>query len=186
MLTRMDRDEAIAELRRVKRLRERAEAARNAATKATDPAIADALRAGLRPVEIVAECGVSDSHVRAVRRANKIPPNPSYANLTPPVRTKTPPTTDARPTREAEPWAEPSPPLRPLATLSEAQLPARIRELPPPRVAAIIAEIRREMPTFYEQALAEAAGAPPLFRDLLVIKHAQDDGVLEDLGIELP
>jgi len=187
MLNRMDRDDAIAELRRVKRLRERADAAQKAATEATEPAVVAALRAGLRPVEIVKECGVSDSYVRGVRRANEIPANPSYANLKPPTRTKAAPAKRVAPSAsEPEPWAEPSPLMRPLAQISEAELPARIREMRLPDQQAIVAQIRRAYPTWHDETRAEVAAAPPLFHDGLEIKRAKDAGILDDLGVELP
>lgn len=187
MLTRMDRDEAIAELRRVKRLRERADAARDAATKATDPAIAAALRVGLRPVEIVAECGVSDSHVRSVRRANKIPPNPSYANLTPPTRTKAQSANDAVPAgREPEPWAEPSPSMRPMNIPTEEQLPTRIRNIHPGQAKDIVTAVGRGFPTWLQEARDRVADMPLPLHDFLIIKQAQDAGILADLGIDLP
>ncbi|NUQ98301.1 MAG: hypothetical protein HOY79_17715 [Streptomyces sp.] len=82
----MDREEALAQLDHVKRLRDRAEAAQKAATEATEPAIAAALEAEISPTEIAARVGVSDSHVRAVRRKRKLPANPSYAHLRPPQK----------------------------------------------------------------------------------------------------
>lgn len=82
----MDRDEALAQLDHVKRLRDKAEAAQKAATEATEPAIVAALEAKIGPAEIAARLGVSDSHVRAVRRKAKLPPNPSYAHLRLPTK----------------------------------------------------------------------------------------------------
>lgn len=84
----MDRNEALAHLDQVKRLRDRAEAAQKAATDATEPAIAAALEAEISPTEIAARLGVSDSHVRAVRRKRNLPANPSYAHLRPPKAEK--------------------------------------------------------------------------------------------------
>lgn len=78
----MNRDEALAKLHQVKRLRERAAAE-------TEPAIVEALRAGIRPAEVADAIGVSDSHVRALRRKHDLPANPSYAHLQPAVRAKT-------------------------------------------------------------------------------------------------
>lgn len=182
----MDKDEAIAELRRIKRLRERAEAAQKAATEATEPAIVGALRAGMRPVEIVNESGVSDSYVRSVRRANKIAPNPSYANLTPPRRTKPSAAQPEPAAPEPEPWAEPSA-LRPALTVpSETELPTRYRTLPPPLVADTVKRIARGYPTWHEEVRAEVVGVPPLFQDLLEIKRAHEARILDELGIELP
>lgn len=79
----MATDPLIHELRRVRRLRE-------AAAAATEPAIVAALKAGIKPSQIAAELGVSDSHVRAVRRLHGLPANPSYAHLKPPTREKGP------------------------------------------------------------------------------------------------
>lgn len=79
----MNRDEALAQLDYVKQLRDQAAAARQFATGATEPAIVDALKAGIGPAEIAARTGVSDSHVRAVRREHDLPANPSYAHLNP-------------------------------------------------------------------------------------------------------
>jgi hypothetical protein len=79
----MATDPLILELRRIKHLRHAATAAQAAATKATEPAIVAALQAGISPSQIAAESGVSDSHVRAVRRQHGIPANPSYAHLRP-------------------------------------------------------------------------------------------------------
>lgn len=84
----MPTDPVILELRRVKRLRDAAAVAQEAATKATEPAIVAALKAGIGPAQIAEESGVSDSHVRAVRRQHGIPANPSYAHLRPPTREK--------------------------------------------------------------------------------------------------
>lgn len=84
----MDREEALAQLDHVKRLRDRAEAAQKAATDATEPAIVSALKADIKPTEIAARTGVSDSHVRAVRRKHKLPANPSYAHLNPAANAK--------------------------------------------------------------------------------------------------
>lgn len=84
----MATDPVVLELRRVRRLREAAATAQKAATDATEPAIAAALKAGVVPSVIATEAGVSDSYVRAVRRERKIPANPSYAHLQPPVRAK--------------------------------------------------------------------------------------------------
>lgn len=84
----MATDPVILDLRRVKRLREAAAAAQQAATEATEPAIVAALKAGIGPARIAAEAGVSDSHVRAVRREHKIAANPSYAHLKPPTTSK--------------------------------------------------------------------------------------------------
>jgi len=72
----MDREEALAKLHHVKRLRERAAAE-------TEPAIVAALEAGIGPAEVAAAIGVSDSHVRALRRKHNLPPHPSYAHLKP-------------------------------------------------------------------------------------------------------
>ncbi len=72
----MDREEALAKLRQVKQLRKRAAAE-------TEPAIVDALEAGIRPAEVANAIGVSDSHVRALRRKHDLPANPSYAHLNP-------------------------------------------------------------------------------------------------------
>ena len=77
----MDRDEALAKLHHVKRLREQAAAE-------TEPAIVDALKAGIRPAEVADAIGVSDSHVRALRRKHDLPANPSYAHLKPPTAAK--------------------------------------------------------------------------------------------------
>ena len=82
----MPTDPLILDLRRVRKLRDAAAAAQEAATKATEPAIVAALKAGIGPAEIAAESGVSDSHVRAVRRRAGLPANPSYAHLRPPTR----------------------------------------------------------------------------------------------------
>lgn len=72
----MDREEALAKLHHVKRLRERAAAE-------TEPAIVAALKAGIGPTEVAGAIGVSDSHVRALRRKHNLPPHPSYAHLKP-------------------------------------------------------------------------------------------------------
>lgn len=77
----MDREEALAKLHHVKRLRERAAAE-------TEPAIVDALKAGVRPAEVATAIGVSDSHVRALRRKHDLPANPSYAHLKPTAHAK--------------------------------------------------------------------------------------------------
>lgn len=82
----MDRDEALAQLDHVKRLRDRAAAAQKVATEATEPAIVDALKAQVGAAEIAARLGISDSHVRTVRREHKLPANPSYAHLKPPQK----------------------------------------------------------------------------------------------------
>lgn len=79
----MDREEALAQLDHVKRLRDRAGAVQQTATDATEPAIVDALKAGIKPTEVAARIGVSDSHVRTVRRKHGLPANPSYAHLKP-------------------------------------------------------------------------------------------------------
>ena len=79
----MATDPVILDLRRVKRLREAADAAQKAATDATEPAIVAALEAGMGAARIASESGVSDSHVRAVRRKHDLPANPSYAHLKP-------------------------------------------------------------------------------------------------------
>lgn len=176
----MDRDEAIKELRRVKRQRERAEAARKDAAKATRDAIVAALGAEIAPSVIASECGVTDSHVRAVRRAAKLPANPSYASLKPPVRTKPPEPTSTR--REPEP----SPAVRqPMAPTWE-ELPDRFRKLPSLLAADTVARIRRECPTWHDETCALIADALPEFRDGLEIKRAADAGILDDLGIVLP
>lgn len=85
----MDRDEALAQLDHVKRLRDKAEAAQRVATEATEPAITSALEAGVTPAEVAKRLGVSDSHVRAVRRKANLPANPSYAHLKPPTKEST-------------------------------------------------------------------------------------------------
>lgn len=82
----MDRDEALAQLDHVRRLRDKAEAAQKTATEATEPAIVTALKAEVAPAEIAKRLGVSDSHVRAVRRKAELPANPSYAHLKPPTK----------------------------------------------------------------------------------------------------
>lgn len=182
----MDRDEAIAELRRVKRQRERAEAARTNAAKATREAIIAALKAQIGPSEIATECGVTDSHVRAVRRDAKIPANPSYAKLKPPVRTNSAAATATPVERKPEPWAGSST-LRPaLAVPSERELPTRYRELPAPFVGDTVKRIARGYPTWHEETRAAVAGAPLLFQDLLEIKRAHEAQILDELGIELP
>lgn len=84
----MDRNEALAHLDQVRRLRDKAEAAQKAATDATEPAIVAALEAKISPTEIAARLGVSDSHVRTVRRKRELPANPSYAHLRPPKAEK--------------------------------------------------------------------------------------------------
>lgn len=95
----MDRDEALAQLDHVKQLRDRAEAAQKTATEATEPAIEAALKAKVSPTEIAKRLGVSDSHVRAVRRKANLPANPSYAHLKPPKAEKDPTSTSASGTR---------------------------------------------------------------------------------------
>lgn len=82
----MPTDPLILDLRRLRKLREIAAAAQDAATKANEPAIVAALKGGITPTVIAAEAGVSDSHVRAVRRKYELPANPSYAHLKPPTR----------------------------------------------------------------------------------------------------
>ena len=178
MLTRMDRDEAIAELRRVKRLRERADAAQKAATEATEPAVAAALKVGLRPVEIVKECGVSDSYVRGVRRANKIPANPSYANLKPPVRPRTP-EDDAPAVREPEPWAEPSilTPRQP----KYAPVPDEILRLPIGHLAKLAAGIeKRQGAAWAADVLGRYPGEAATFRPYRIVESAWNQELVSE------
>lgn len=78
----MDRDEALAKLHQIKKARERA-------ASETEPAIVAALRAGIGPAEVAAAIGVSDSHVRALRRKHDIAPDPRYAHLKPPTKEST-------------------------------------------------------------------------------------------------
>lgn len=78
----MDRDEALAKLHQIKRARERAAAE-------TEPAIVEALKAGIGPAEVALAVGVSDSHVRALRRKHGIAPDPRYAHLRPPTKEST-------------------------------------------------------------------------------------------------
>lgn len=79
----MDREEVLAQLDQIKRLRDDVEDAKQAVSDATEATIVDALKAGIGPTEIAAHAGVSDSHVRAVRRMHGLPANPSYAHLNP-------------------------------------------------------------------------------------------------------
>ncbi len=87
----MPTDPLIAELRRIKHLRTLAADAQKAATEATEPAVLAAIKAGISPTVIAAESGVSDSHVRRVRREHGLPADPRYAHLQPPVRVKAEP-----------------------------------------------------------------------------------------------
>lgn len=81
----------IAELRRVRHLREVADEAQKAATDATEPAVLAALKDGIGPTDIAAMSGVSDSYVRSVRRKHGLPADPRYAHLQPPIRVKAEP-----------------------------------------------------------------------------------------------
>lgn len=180
MLSHMNRDDAIAELRRVKRLRERADAAQKAATEATEPAVAAALNAGLRPVEIVKECGVSDSYVRGVRRANKIPANPSYANLKPPTRTKAPAAEDAAPTsHEPEPWAEPSVLTSPLPKY--APVPDDILRLPIGHLTKLASSVeKRQGAAWVASVLDRYPGEAATFRPYRIVEHAWNQELVSE------
>lgn len=181
----MDRQEVLAELARVKRLRERAAAAQEAATKATDPAIVDALKAGLGPTEIGDAAGVSDGYVRGVRRKHGLPANPSYAGLTPPKRT--PKAKTAAPVeapsqvREPEPWASPSllTPTNPGPAVSD-----RILRIPPPASAQLVRTIAERNPQWHgeQQRQMAASAIPELKWPYVEIERALDPtvGILDE------
>jgi hypothetical protein len=80
----MTTDPIALELIRLRRLREAAQAARDAATEALEPTIIAALTAGWRVVDIARTSEVSDSYIRGLRRKAGLPAHPSYAHLTPP------------------------------------------------------------------------------------------------------
>jgi hypothetical protein len=174
MLISMAKEEVapeIAELRRVKRLRKTAETAQADATKATEPAIVAALKAGHGPSVIAAECGVTDSHVRAVRRKHNLPANPSYANLTTPTTRQKP----EAPLREPEPWAAPSV-LHPDAGPDVSALAVRI---PPPDAARLVRMIADRNGIWHAEQQQEmaAAGIPLPKRPYVEIGRALDPSI---------
>jgi len=87
----MATDHIITNLRHIRRLRREATTAQERVNEVLEPGILAALKAGISPVTIAAECGVSDSYVRGVRRKHGLPADPRYAHLQPPVRVKAEP-----------------------------------------------------------------------------------------------
>jgi hypothetical protein len=167
----MDRDEAIAELRRVRRQRERAENARTAAAKATRAAIVAALKAEIGPSEIAAECGVTDSHVRAVRRGAQIPANPSYAALKPPVRTKAP--APGASAQESAPF--------PAAIPAHAPVAADIAGLPRPHIDKLAAEIKKRQGAQWINEVRDLHPADdPELWSYRIVEHARDAGLVPE------
>jgi hypothetical protein len=84
----MDHEAALRGLRHVRNLNRAAKEAKARADTATEEAIVEAFKADLGITRIASESGVSESKIRAIRDSNGIPPNPSYAHLRPPPRTK--------------------------------------------------------------------------------------------------
>jgi hypothetical protein len=87
------RESALAGLRDVKRLRGAAGTPKRDIAEATEGGIVAALEAKIGPTEIAKAAGVSDTHVRSVRRKHNLPPDSRYSRPRPTVpagRTATP------------------------------------------------------------------------------------------------
>ncbi len=67
-------EEALERFRRALRQQRRARAAEERATKEMHRALADAVRAGVRPRDLIAESGLNSESVRRIAREQGVPP----------------------------------------------------------------------------------------------------------------
>lgn len=67
-------DETVARLRAAVRTKNRAEEAAEKARKALAAVIAEAMREGMRPVDVVKETSYTREHIRRIAREKDVPP----------------------------------------------------------------------------------------------------------------